>query len=79
MQELKSDNKLDIVKPCQLLVLLAVQLHLYRFLPLYSMSVLNLLNRRRLLEASSQNNQTAIRLYARTSKPRSKLGRKPLN
>jgi len=72
MQELKSDNKLDIVETVSVIgsiggaiaSLVLTKLHLLLFL---SISVaLNLLNRRRLLEASSQNNQTAIAQIVRT-------------
>ena len=67
MQGLKSDNKLDIVETVSVigsiggaiasLILNQVAL---ASIPLSVSVALNLLNRRRLLEASSQSNQTAI-------------------
>lgn len=67
MQELKSDNKLDIVETLSVIgsiggavASLVFQQIALVFIPLSVSVALNLLNRRWLLDASSQNNQTAI-------------------
>lgn len=67
MQELKSDNKLDIVETLSVIGSIGGTIASLVFnqialasIPLSVSVALNLLNRRRLLDASSQSNQTAI-------------------
>jgi tetratricopeptide (TPR) repeat protein len=67
MQELKSDNKLDIVETLSVIGSIGGAIASLVFnqialasIPLSVSVALNLLNRRRLLDASSQSNQTAI-------------------